>query len=158
MEYQHFPWKIFCLTVPIIFVGESFTVGVFFGTGKVWITRGRGSIKIFLRKKFSQKAENFGRVILSCCINFGYRKGLDKRGGNIKIIRGIFLFHSAGKFRRGIFYCCSNFGYRKRLDKKGVDYQHFPSKVFCLTVPKIFAGEPLCALFQKISGSEKVYG
>ncbi len=34
----------------------------------------------------------------------------------------------------------------------------FLSKVYCLTVPKIFAGEPFCAVFQKISGSEKVYG
>ena len=29
---------------------------------------------------------------------------------------------------------------------------------FCLTVPKNFVGEPFCAVFQKISGSQKVYG
>ena len=34
----------------------------------------------------------------------------------------------------------------------------FPSKIFCLTVPEKFVGEPFCAVFQKISGSEKVYG
>ena len=28
---------------------------------------------------------------------------------------------------------------------------------FCLAVPKNFAWEPFCAVFQKISGSEKVY-
>ena len=33
----------------------------------------------------------------------------------------------------------------------------FLSKFFCLTVPKSFVGEPFCAVFQKISGSEKVY-
>ena len=66
-----------------------------------------------------------------------------------------FLSHSAEIFRRGIPYCCSNFGYRKSLDKKGVEYQNFPSKVFCLTMPEIFAGEPFCAVSQKISGSEK---
>ena len=32
------------------------------------------------------------------------------------------------------------------------------SKFFCLTVPKNFVEEPFCAVFQKISGSEKVYG
>ena len=32
------------------------------------------------------------------------------------------------------------------------------SKFFCLTVPKNFVGEPFCAVFQKISGSQKVYG
>ena len=34
----------------------------------------------------------------------------------------------------------------------------FPSKLFCLTVPKHFVEEPFCAVFQKISGSQKVYG
>ncbi len=28
----------------------------------------------------SHSAKIFRRVLLSCCINFGYRKGLDKRG------------------------------------------------------------------------------
>ena len=32
----------------------------------------------------------------------------------------------------------------------------FLSKFFCLTVPKLSAGEPFCAVFQKSSGSEKV--
>ena len=40
----------------------------------------------------------------------------------------------------------------------GREYHDFPSKIFCLTVPKNFVGEPFCAVFQKISGSEKVYG
>ena len=34
----------------------------------------------------------------------------------------------------------------------------FEAKIFCLTVPKNFVGEPFCAVFQKISGSQKVYG
>ena len=43
------------------------------------------------------------------------------------------------------------------MDKRGGGkYQDFPSKVFCLTVPKNFVGEPFCAVFQEISGSEKV--
>ena len=40
----------------------------------------------------------------------------------------------------------------------GRDYHNFLSKFFCLTVPKNFVGEPFCAVFQKISGREKVYG
>ena len=35
------------------------------------------------------------------------------------------------------------------MDKRGGEYQDFPSKNFCLTVPKIFVGEPFCAAFQK---------
>ena len=34
----------------------------------------------------------------------------------------------------------------------------FLSKFFCLTVPKNFVVEPFCAVIEKISGSEKVYG
>ena len=34
----------------------------------------------------------------------------------------------------------------------------FRRKFFCLAVPKHFVGEPFCAVFQKISGSEKFYG
>ena len=45
------------------------------------------------------------------------------------------------------------------MEKKGEgEYRKFPSKNFCLTVPKLFVEEPFCAVFQKISGSEKVYG
>ena len=47
---------------------------------------------------------------------------------------------------------------KKFMDKRAVEYQVFPSKVFCLTVPKNFVGEPFCAVFQKFSVSEKCYG
>ena len=38
------------------------------------------------------------------------------------------------------------------------NYVKFSSKIFCLTVPNYFEEEPFCAVFQKTSGSEKVYG
>ena len=41
------------------------------------------------------------------------------------------------------------------MDKKG-ECGEFPSKMFCLTVPKHFVEEPLCAGFQKISDSENL--
>ena len=34
----------------------------------------------------------------------------------------------------------------------------FSIETFCLTVPKHFVEEPFYAVFQKISGSKKVYG
>ena len=49
------------------------------------------------------------------------------------------------------------FRYRKSLCKRGGEYQNFPSKVICLTMPKYFEGEPFCAVFQKVAGSEKIY-
>ena len=35
------------------------------------------------------------------------------------------------------------------------EYQDFPSKFLCLTVPKNFVGEPFCAVFQEVSVSQK---
>ena len=40
-------------------------------------------------------------------------------------------------------------------DKGGGEYQKFPSKIFCLTVPKNFVGEPFSVSL--ISGIEKFY-
>ena len=44
------------------------------------------------------------------------------------------------------------------VDKRTGGSQDFPSQKFCFTMPKTLAGKHLCAVFQKISGSEKVYG
>ena len=46
---------------------------------------------------------------------------------------------------------------KKFMDNRGVGggkYQDFPSKVFCLTVPKNFVGEPFSVSL--ISGVEKI--
>ena len=40
----------------------------------------------------------------------------------------------------------------------GSEYQDSPSNIFCLRVPKTFVEEPLCAVFQKVSKREKIYG
>ena len=50
-EYQDFPSKIFCLTEPKIFVGESFTVALSSGSEKVWIG-GEGEYQDFPSKTF----------------------------------------------------------------------------------------------------------
>ena len=46
-EYQDFPSKIFCLTVPKISVGETFRASLFSGTKKVYELEGGEGIKIF---------------------------------------------------------------------------------------------------------------
>ena len=61
----------------------------------------------------------------------------------IEFLSNFFLCHSAENFRRGILYCCITFGYQKSLEKSGGGYQGFPSKIFCLTVPKFSVGTPL---------------
>ena len=71
-----------------------------------------------------------------------------------------FLSHSAENFRRGESFSVSLIsGIQKFHASEGyVTIFDFLSKFFCLTVPKNLVGEPFCAVFQKISGSEKVYG
>ena len=88
---------------------------------------------------------------------------MDKRGGGVsKFSVGNFLSHSAENFRRGEPFSVSLISGTEKVRIRGGggegEYQDFQSKVFCLTVMKNFIGEPFCAVFQKISGSEKVYG
>ena len=83
---------------------------------------------------------------------------MDKREGEVsRCSFEKFLSNSAEKIRRGTLYSVINFGYRKNLCFRGLCHD-FPSKVFCLTVPKHFAEEPFYAVFQKLSSSQKVYG
>ena len=60
-------------------------------------------------------------------------------------------------FEQELFCVSESFGYRKILSLRG-ENRDLLKKNFCLAVPKNFVGEPLCAVFQKISRSEKVYG
>ena len=102
----------------------------------------KGISRIYVEIFLSGSAERLRRGILFCFNDFGYLKGLDKRGGGeIQILRRNFFSHSAESFRRGILYCCINFVYQKSLDKRRGGYQDFPSKIFCLTVPKVFVEE-----------------
>ena len=132
-----------------------------FPVAKKYMDKG-GGIKIFRRKPFVSQCQKISYLKPSalCFKKFPVaKKFMDKRGGGVsRFSVENFLSHSAENFRRGIFYCCIDFGYRKSLDKRGGEYQDFPSKIFCLTVPKNFVREAFCAVFQKISGSQKVYG
>ena len=81
VEYQDFPSKTFCLTVPKNFVGKPFSVSLLSGAEKVWIREGVGSIKIFFRNFSSHSAEDVCRETLYCFTTFGCRKSFDERGG-----------------------------------------------------------------------------
>ena len=67
--------------------------------------------------------------------------------------------HSAEKFRRGILLCFRKFLLSKTVrDKRGGGYHDFLSKIFCLTVPKNFVGNPSVLCFRKFPVATKVYG
>ena len=68
----------------------------------------------------------------------------------------MFLSHSAENLSRGESFSVSLIsGIEKFYASEG--YVMIFCRFFCLTVPKNLVGEPFCAVFQKISGSEKVW-
>ena len=101
-------------------------------------------VEIFL----SHSAENFRRGTLYCCINFGYRKSLEKRGwGASRFFIENFLSHSAENLRRDSFTVALVPGTEKVWIRGGGEYKDFPSKFFGLTVPKISVGESFNVAF-----------
>ena len=137
-EYQDFPWKKFCLTVPKKFLVEPFSVSLISGTQKVWISEGgvsRFSVENFL----SHSAENFRWAILYCCIKFGYRESLDKSGGEYQDFPSKVFFLTVPKNSVGQSFTVATLsGIEKVWIRGGGEYQNFPWNYFCLTVPKNF--------------------
>ena len=97
-EYQDFPSKIFCLTVPKISVGESFTVALISGSEKVYGQDGGGEYQDFPSFFFCltvpkiSVGESFTVAIIS---------GIEKvwiRGGSIKIFCRKFFVSQCRKF------------------------------------------------------------
>ena len=67
------------------------------------------------------------------------------------------LSHSADKIRRRTLLCSRKVLVSKNVRyKRGGEYHNFPSKIFCLTVPKISVGESFFTV-ALISGIEKVW-
>ena len=83
---------------------------------------------------------------------------MDKRGGKVSTCSfDKILPHNARKNRRGLFLGCHWFRVSKNFMLKGV-ISGFLVEFFWLAVPKHFVEENFYAVFQKIFGSQKVYG
>ena len=121
---------------------ESFTVALILRTEKVWI--GGGVSRFSVEKTLSHNCRKVRRGILYCCISFGYRKSLDKRGEYQDFPSKIFCL-TVRKFSVGESFTVAVIsGSEKLYGQEGRgEYQDFPSKLFCLTVPKISLGNPL---------------
>ena len=102
---------------------------------------------------------NFVGEPFSVSENFWYRKILCFRGlyYDFRISVEIFLSHNAENVRRWTLLSCvsENFRWPKSLWIRRGDYQDFPTKILCLTLPKISVGESFTVAL--ISGSEKVW-
>ena len=71
----------------------------------------------------------------------------------------IFFVSEPKNFVGEHFGVSESFGYRKKLEmRQGGGFHDSPSKVFRLKVPKYVVEKPLCAVFQKVFGSEEISG
>ena len=116
----------------------------------------RYSVEISL----SHSAENLRRGTLPCCCFSKFliaKKCMDKRERKYQDFHQKFLVSQCRKRPYGNPSVFQHFQVSKKFMLQMV-CQDFPSKFFCLTVPKHFVEEAFYAVFQKISGSQKVYG
>ena len=154
--------------MPKRFIGEPFCAVFqkYSGGEKIDGLERRG-IKTFRRKNFVSECRknSYGNLSVLCFRKLAVAKKLmDKRGGGVsRFSVESFWSHSDEKFRRGPLGCFTNFGYKKVLGMNRRNIWHGSIKTcrqnfFCLTMPKSFIGRPFCAVFQKISGSENIYG
>ena len=116
----------------------------------------RFSVEIFL----SHSAEKFRRGTLRCFRKFLVSKNFMLQRVMSRYSVENFLSYSTETLRRGTLrYCFSEkFRWRKSLCLSGGgrrEYHDFLSKIFCLTVPKNFAGEPFSAALQKFPVAKK---
>ena len=120
-------------------------------------------ITIFRRKKFVPQGRKLwhGKPFVLCFRKLPVaNKITEKRGRGIKFFRRKSSVPQCRKLSQGnpIVLCFRKLPAAKKImDNKG-GYHDFPSKKNCLRVPKSFVGENFCAVFQKISGGEKLYG
>ena len=113
---------------------------------------GEGVLRFSVEKFLSHWTEtkNFVGEPFGVSENFWYRKTLwiGGRGGSITIFWQKFFVSQRRKIHREPFCVSENFWYRKILWLIGGgrgrrrESHDFPAKIFCLTVPKNFAGEP----------------
>ena len=154
--YHCFPSKNFRFTVPKNFAEEPVCFRKF-RSSKNFMPK-RGISRFSIENLLSHSTEKLRRGTLLCFTKFLVpKKFMDKRGGVSQFSVNIFLSHSAEKFRRGTPQCVTNFGYWTILCFWELCHD-FVWKFFCLTVPKNFVEELFWSVFQKMSGSENVYG
>ena len=97
--------------------------------------------------------ESFSVSIIS-----GIENVLDKRGGAIHVFPSTFFCLTVTKNFIGEPFSVSVFPGIKNFYASNGYVTVFCRNILCLGVPKNLIGEPYCAVFQKISVSQNVYG
>ena len=124
---------------------------------KKFMDKGRGGVSSFSVENFlSHSAEIFVREFFSVSPFLRTEKVWIKEGGASSFSVGTLLSHSTRKLHRGILLCFRKYMVSKKIkEERGRECQDFPSKNFCLAVPKNFVGESCSASL--FSGIEKFY-
>ena len=96
-------------------------------------------------------------TIFLVSINFVDKRGGEEEGGSITVFCRKFFVSKAKKLlRRSLLYFGTFLLAKIFMHKRGkVAYHDFPSKLSCLTVPKLFVGESFSASL--VSEIEKIY-
>ncbi len=122
--YQVFPLKIFCLTVPKISIGESFSVALIFGEEG-------GVSKVYVEMFLSHNADEIFRSrILYCCINFGYRKSLEERGGVSRFSVENFCLKVPTKISVGECFIVALISVTEKVWRRGGSIKNFRQNFF----------------------------
>ena len=154
---ETFPSKIAFLTVPEIFVRQALRVSLRSDIEKFYASE--GYVTIFCRNFLSHSAEKFRRGTLLCCVSesFLYRISLwTRRGEYQKFPSGIFCLTSPKKFVIEPLSVSLISGIEKVYASGGY-VTNIRRTFFVPQNRKTLKGNP-SVLFQKISGSEKVFG
>ena len=130
---------------------------------KIMDERETGDIKTFRRKFFvPQCPKSFARE--AYCVVFQKISCSEKdyeleRGISSSSVEKYFCLRvPIVSYGKTSMLCCRKLLVARNSMDKRRGSQDFPSKVFCTTMPKTLAREPICVVFQKTSGSEKVFG
>ena len=76
----------------------------------------------------------------------------------MKVFRRSLFISQYGKVVQWNLLVFHHFPVSKNVrDKRSFRETRLSVELFCLTVSKIFVGEPFCAVFQNFSGNEKVH-
>ena len=158
MVMSRFSVEIFCLTVPKNFVEEPFCA-VFqktSGSEKVYGKEGEGVNKLLSKISCLKVPKDFVEEPFSLSLISGIGKIYASEEYVTIFPRKLFV----SKCRKISYRNLLVFHYFRVSNKFMVQrvMSRFSVEMFCLTVPKNFVEEPFCAVFQKTSGTEKVYG
>ena len=124
---------------------------IFWYRKNLWI---RGDISRFSVKILtSHSTENFRTAILLLLRKFLFSKSFIDEKGGITFFRRKFLVSQCRKISWASLQCFRKFGVSKNF-RHNRGYHNFPSKIFCLTVPKNIVKEPFSVSL--ISGIKKM--